>query len=1042
MKLNELIKSKKVFMWFLIVVWFVLWWYSFLTIPKEPNPATDLPMYLITTIFPGWDPETVRLQVSNKLENEFKSISNIKKVQASSNYNVSVVIAEFYEAKSKNDALNDLKAWIDAVKWDFPDGVESPTVKQISPNDSPIYTFSVAWNLLNKTLYERTKNLEDNLKSVQWISDVDIIWKPNKNISIEIDYEKLNNYNIDIYNVVTILKSTFIKMPTDKKLISNSLYTYEVSTYNDQDLDTLVWEISNIDIVNTDWKRIKLSDIWNVYYQELVNSKKSYILEFDWKKTDTFNSFNAVSFQLKMTPWQDLSQIIKDIKWVVTTFEKQNSDLKIYETYSEWTEIDEMFWTFVSNFRQSWLLIMLFVLFFVWYRPSIAITIAFPLVYCFVFLILKFLWYSFNSIVSFALVLTLWIMVDNLIVITEWIIEQLKSWEWNYWNWVWKTLNKYLIAIIAWTATTIAMFAPLYNLEWTIWQFIRPLPITIIVTLIVSLFVSSFLLPVILNKFLKNTKWFSKTKWTIFLENQAEKLWKRITKTLTTKIYSFLIVISSWIVLFIWFWLVWVWIVKVDFMPTTDQDNIYLNLKYSPWISLEQNQQYSNEIAWEVVSYFQKNYSWLVEYIWLDLWSTKSTSAIWWAWASWNDNLSNFTIKLLPWDDRKIKSYVIAEEFQKYINTNIKTKYKFINDIYLVSSSSMSWGKAVWFYLVWDNIQKLNEYYLSIKPDLEKIDWMYNISTNIEYTNWKIRYFIDPNKAKEYWISPISWAYLLSALKNSSYVPNWITITNFNEFDKDEIPLKLFVNHSWDINNLKIWNNYFENIIWKKEILPELKSFQSIDWELTLLVEADKYSDIALWEITPKLDEIIKNHPLPSWVEFKYNSNIEEQQTMMLQLVSAFVIWAILMVIVLVLQFNSIKYTMIILTSTILSFIWVLFILPLFWVPLSFPAQLWLFWVIWVWVNNSILYMEAYIEEKEKWINFKKSLVDAVKSRFISIFLTTATTIAWLVTLAMQDALWWALALSFIWWLLVNVFITFYYLPNLLHLIDHKESKN
>ena len=45
MKLNELIKSKKVFMWFLIVVWFVLWVYSFLTIPKEPNPATDLPMY-------------------------------------------------------------------------------------------------------------------------------------------------------------------------------------------------------------------------------------------------------------------------------------------------------------------------------------------------------------------------------------------------------------------------------------------------------------------------------------------------------------------------------------------------------------------------------------------------------------------------------------------------------------------------------------------------------------------------------------------------------------------------------------------------------------------------------------------------------------------------------------------------------------------------------------------------------------------------------------------------------------------------------------
>lgn len=1042
MKLSELIKSKIVFMWFLIAIWFIVWISTFLSIPKEPDPSIDLPMYVVNTVYPGWDPETIRQQISNKLEDEFKSISNVKKIESVSSFNVSTLIVEFYESKEKSDAINDLKTSIDSVQSDFPEGTLFPVIKQVSPSDSPIYIFSVVWNYVNKILYEKSQILEESLKWVQWVSEVNVIWEPEKNINIEIDYEKLNSYNLDITYVAQVLQNAYLKVPADKKLLSNSLYSYEVTTYNTKDIDTLIKDTLNLDILNTNSRRVKLSDIWKVYFEEKVDDQKSYILELEPSLDKNYTSYNAISFQIKMTPGEDLEKIIKEILVILDDFKEENTDLKIFEIESKWEQIDDMFWTFISNFRQTWVLILIFVLVFVWFRPSLAITITFPLVYLFVFIGLDMLWYTFNTIVSFSLVLTLWIMVDNLIVITEWIIEQYKAWEKNYWRALQKALDKFLIAVLAWTATTIVMFAPIYSwVSWMMWQYIRPLPVTITVTLVISLFVSAFLLPVVLSKFVKKDGWFKKTKWTIYLEKKAEKLWRFINHTLTTKKHSLWVVLLTWWALIWAFTLVGTWIVKSDFMPATDEDNVWVNVKYDSWISLGQNQEYSTILWEELVDYFNEKYPGHIKYIWLDLGTLKTLSAVAWASAWVSDNQSNFTLKFISWDDREVKSFVISEELQEYFNNVLKKKYSFIQDIYMVSWMSMSWWKPVWFYLVWDDILKLNDYYLSIKPELEKVHWMYNLSSNIEYTNWKIQYFIDPNKAKEYWISPTQWAYLLMGLKNSEYTPNWIKITEFSEYDKDAIDLNLFVKQSWDIQNLKVWSNYLENIIVSKQLQPELKSYQSIDAKMALFIEADKFADVPLGWISAEIEKIINDNKVPDGVKFRYNSNIEDQQSSMSELWTSFWLWIMFMLIVLVLQFNSIKYTIIILSSTILSFSWVLFVLPIFGLPLSFPAQLWLFWVIWVWVNNAILYMEAYIEDRNSWKEFKTSLVDAVKSRFISIFLTTATTVTWLVTLALKDEMWWSLAVAFIWWLLANVFIIFIYLPNLLHIFDHKEKK-
>lgn len=1028
--LVNLIKSRKTFIWLIIFLWFIVGLLSFVNIPKENNPATNLPMFIVSTVSYWSDPVTIEKQISKKLEDEFKSINWIKKIESVSNFHFSILIVNFHDNKNILEAKSDLKDSIDQIYSQFPSWTQKSYVKQVSPDDTPVYSFSIVWDYLSKIIYNRTTDLEDELKTIPWISDVIVIWKPDKKINVYLDYEKLNKYSIDIWHVSWLLSNIFIKSPVDKKSINWSLYSYEIATYN-KSIDDIIKRIKNTDIININSQSIKVGNIAKVYYEELSLKEKSY-LSINW------STKNSITFDIKVTPWSDVESVIKQIKVISDDFASQNSDLKVYETFSKLVEIRNTFETFVSNFRQTWLIIMIILFLFIWVRISLWVTITFPLVYLMTFIYLVFLWYTFNNVVSFALVLTLWIMVDNLIVITEWIVKEIEAWnKITYREAVRNTFKKFIWSIIPGTLITVFMFLPiLFMLSWTIWQFIWPLSVTIAWTLLLSLFVSIIILPIILWKTLpKDIKW----KWWILTKplNKTWTLISRFTKKLIkNKFLSSLTVITFWWLLFLSLFLVASWVIKNDFMPATDQDNIWINIKYPVWYSINENQRITKQILDDTNKFFSEEYNWYVEFIWINIWNIYNTSPVSWAANTTADNQAYLNIKLLAWDDRDIKSYIIAEKLTDYINQNIKPKYPVLSDIYTISWMSMSWWKAVWFYIIWDDVNEISKYIEKVLPKIKEINWAFNFSTNLEYTNGRIKYLIDNNKAQRNNVSLSSTVRLFSSIKNSEYVPTGLPLKTFNEIWDDPINLVMYTNYNNNVENIKIWNNFISKVTEERKIEPELKNVQHIDWKLQIIIEADKKSSVALWAITTEINRIIEENPLPKWLSFRYNAAIEDQAQSWADLWKALWTWIILMFLILVLKFNSFKYSTIILTSTILSFIWVVMALWLMWLPLSFPAQLWLFWVIWVWVNNSILFIDSYLMKERT--NVKRDLLQTIKDRFTAIFLTTFTTIAWLTTLALKDELWWWLAIAFIWWLIINVLIVMIYIPSLLYTIEKK----
>jgi len=1036
-------KKYKSILIFIMLFAFVWWIIAFLTIPKESSPEIDLPNYVVSAVYPWWDPETIEAQIINRLESKFSSISWLKELKWTAAYNIWIVSLEFFEWKTKQDAINDIKDAIDSVKSSLPDWVNDPVVKKVNIDDAPIYTFSVTWKYMTSLLYKKVKYLEDDLKKIQWISDIVVVWKVNPEIKLIVDYDKLNHYNIDYWFFINQVQELLKKVPADKKNIDWNTFSFELSSY-ENDINKVYKEIKNFNLLNINWNIVKVSDVANVYIGNERETKKSFVYNTDW------TSYWAITFQVKKVPWADILGIINQVKTYLSLQEKklQSENIKFYEVLSQKEKIDNTYDTFISNFRQTSIFIFLIIILFIWWKESVALTIAFPLVYLVTFLFLYFIWYSFNMIVSFSLILTLWIMVDSLIVIIEWYDDWIKRWLTKNKALIY-TINTYRQPLISWTLTTIVMFLPLYfMLSWMIWKFMNSMPVTIVINLTISIIVSLVFLPVIINliNFKKKVK---EEENNIKKESVHWDISKFVSPFIRTKKQALATVISFWLLFIFIISLVVLKVIKVDFMSPIDSNNITVNINYTPWIDLEKNRELTYGITKKINDFMIKSYPGTLEYIWVDLWVKSSWDPVKNAmyWTSWSDNYSTLTIKLADKDNKrkvdwsKYKAYSIKENVQKFVDNNIHSKY--LKELTVTSAKAWPWAwKPISFNIVWDNLKMISDYIDIIYPQLQKINWTYNWGTGLEYTNWKIKIIWDYNKLKQYNLTASRVNLLLMWMKNTpNYVPNWLTITKLYDLSDEELRVKTYMNYSWNIEDLKIWWVYLSNFIKEIKFVPELKTIDHLNTKISILIDSDQTSWVPLSIITEWIKNVIKNNPMPEWLKFVYSSDIKEQQSSWKDMWMSFLVWLILMFWVLVFQFNNFRYPLLILWSLPLLLIWAFGLLWILWQTFSFASQIGMFWLIWVWVNTSILLLESYWDKLERdWKFSVNLLLETVNSRVKPIFLTTLTTTVWLITLALKDEMWAWLGIAFMWGLLFWTVMVVLYIPAILRL-GNKENK-
>jgi len=479
---------------------------SYIGMPREAFPDVAAPEVFVTTPYPGNSAEDIENLVTRPLETEFKKIKGIDEIKSTSKAGFSSIDVKFTFDVDPDKALADVKDKIDDAmgnkEWpkDLP---QDPRAMKLDFSElKPIMNVNISGDYTPEKLKKYAEYLQDQIEQLPQISAADIRGVQDKEVEIAVDLNQMISRNISFNNIEQAVKNENLTISAGDIKEGGILRNVRViGEFNNPK------EIENIIIRKAKDKVTYLKDVAKIYYKQ--QDAESYAREFgnpvvmlDIKKRSGANQIEASD---------EIKKIIEQTQAKV--FPK-NIHVSITNDLSNRTRAQ------VSDLENSIILGMILVvavlMFFMGFRNALFVGIAIPLSMLMSFLILSSMGVTLNTMVLFALVLALGMLVDNGIVIVENIYrfrqEGYKPFE----------AAKYAVGEVAWpiiasTATTLAAFLPLAFWPGIIGEFMKYLPITLIIVLSSSLFVALVINPVLTMEYMS-------------LEEKAQskrKVWKK-----------------------------------------------------------------------------------------------------------------------------------------------------------------------------------------------------------------------------------------------------------------------------------------------------------------------------------------------------------------------------------------------------------------------------------------------------------------------------------------------------------------------------------
>jgi len=479
---------------------------AYISMPREAFPDVAAPEVFVTTPYPGNSAEDIESLISRPLEKEFKKIQGIDEIKSTSQGGFSSIDVKFTFDVDPDKALSDVKDKIDEAKgkkeWpkDLP---QDPKAMKLDLSElKPIMNVNISGDYTADKLKKFAEYLQDEIEQLPQISAADIRGVQDKEVEVAVDLNQMVSRNISFNNIEQAIKNENLTISAgDIKEDGIRRNVRVIGEFKDPQ------KIGDIVIRKAKDKVTYLKDVATIRYKQ--QDAESYAREFgnpvvmlDIKKRSGANQIEASD---------EIKRITEEAKQKV--FPK-NVHISITNDLSNKTRAQ------VSDLENSIILGMILVvgvlMFFMGFRNALFVGIAIPLSMLMSFLLLNIMGVTLNTMVLFALVLALGMLVDNGIVIVENIYrfrqEGYKPFD----------AAKYAVGEVAWpiiasTATTLAAFIPLAFWPGIIGEFMKYLPITLIIVLSSSLFVALVINPVLTMNYMT-------------LEEKAmpaNKIWKR-----------------------------------------------------------------------------------------------------------------------------------------------------------------------------------------------------------------------------------------------------------------------------------------------------------------------------------------------------------------------------------------------------------------------------------------------------------------------------------------------------------------------------------
>lgn len=473
----------------IFVAVFILGLFSLQKLPIDQLPEIEAPYVSVMTAYPGANASEVETNVTKILENNLNSVDGLKEITSTSKDNISLVMLEFEWGLDLDEAINDIRSYIDMVYDDLPDECTRPFIFKFSTSMMPIMQYAItaeeSYPGLDKILNDQVIN---ELNRIDGIGNLALSGAPERFVYVDIDPKKLDSYNLTLETVGQAVAGNNLNLASGSVKMGKEQYQLRVEgEYVESS------EINDI-VVKVDAGRA-------VFVRDIATVKdtiKDFTLE------EKINGKDGVRLVVMKQTGANTVQVATDVKKGIEKVVKiLPPDIKLQMIYDQSEDIEDAIASLAESIGYALLFVVLVVLFFLGrWRATLIISLTIPISLVVSFIYLLVADSSINIISLCSLTVAIGMVVDDAIVVLENITKHVDRGSNPREAAIYAT-NEVWVSVIATTLVIVAVFMPLTMLGGQAGILFKELGWIVTITCCTSTIIAISLTPMLSSKLLK-----------------------------------------------------------------------------------------------------------------------------------------------------------------------------------------------------------------------------------------------------------------------------------------------------------------------------------------------------------------------------------------------------------------------------------------------------------------------------------------------------------------------------------------------------------
>jgi HAE1 family hydrophobic/amphiphilic exporter-1 len=916
--------------------------------PVEMLPNINKPTVRIRIKWDGATPDDVDKMITRKIEDVLPNVEGIVEYSSESSAETSLIFIKFKYGTDVETKITLIQNELNQIRNKFPDDMKEPSIRKSSSSDIPALTFTLYGGDMMEMRSYAENNLKPMLERLEGVSEINVYGGQEQEVAIEIDPDKLENYNLSIVDVYNKMKSSSINIPGGILREGEKEYLIKIEA----EIKTAD-EIKEIILSNKDGHLLKLKDIANIK-----------VAPKDVKSIYRKNGEDSIVVIISKTDGGNAISIVNNSKKLL---EKNRGSLPLntklnYEFDSSITINNS-----INNVKNSGIqgLVLASLILFIFLKSisaTLIIAVAIPISIIFTFFLLNMQGISINLISLMGLSLGIGMLVDNSVVVVDNIFRHMTELGKSKIQAAKDGAEEMALPVLASTMTTVAAFLPLVFQEGLAKEQFNNLCYAISYSLLASLIISLTFVPMIASKIMdqkKNLNAEGKIMTTfrkIYVNSLKWSIRRRgIVLLILFALFSGSLYVAS----------------KLGgrFTPTIDEGRYAVVAKLPSGSDVNKGDRIGKILEEKV-----KDLSFVVDYTV----SANGTSSI------LNINAGLKTSR---------------EESMSDILKKLRQTFVEIPDMELTIAPGYRFGTRglydLEFELYSDNEAQLQIISEQLKEQIKKIDGIYDVTSSFEGGKPEGKFYINREKAEYYGLDVKEIATMIQ-----TQILGGTPIKINSDNSEIDVTLKLqkkYRESTGLILDSRITLKSGENI--RISDVAEFRAeegpskIEKKDKKKKIVLYANLKSELDLKTAQELVIETLEDMGYPEGITYGTGGKSADMAEMSEQLQYTFMIAVFLIYFILVWQFESFIMPFVIILSIPLSTTGAFYALYLAGLSIDAMVSVGFVMLAGIVVNNAIVLIDFINFRREVGDNMNKALITAGKTRLRPILMTTLTTV-------------------------------------------------